>query len=89
MSAQIETLIAQLQAEREHASMVWTILNELRLHSLLPEWAKALDAGTMRQADKLSSTRREVNATLAALIPGFEQVARAAVPAATFDKSIL
>ena len=30
------------------------ILNELRLHGLLPEWAEALGAGTMHQADELS-----------------------------------
>ena len=75
MSNQIQMLMIQLRAERALASQAWTILNELRLHGLLPEWAEALGAGTMHQADELSRARKEVNDSLVGLIPGLEQAA--------------
>lgn len=89
MSNQAFTLLAQLRAERAHADGVWAILNELRLHGLLPDWAKKLDAGTMHQAEALSRTRQEVNATLLKLIPGLEQVAQSTSRNSQIDKSDL
>lgn len=80
MSVQIETLISRLQAERAHASQVWTILNELRIQGHLPEWAKALDAGTMRQADDMGRAQKAVNAALLELVPGLARVTGTARP---------
>lgn len=80
MSPQIMALINQLNAEREHASKVWTILNELRNAGLLPDWAKALGAGTMCQVEQQERARRQVDVSLAHLIPGYEQAARREQP---------
>lgn len=80
MNPQTIALVSQLNAEREHASKIWTILNELRNAGLLPDWAKALDAGTMRQVEEQERARRQVDVSLAHLIPGFEQAARREQP---------
>ena len=78
MNTQVEALAGQLIAERDHAEQIWTILNELRIHGCLPDWAKALHAGTMRQADEMTSARNAVNASLFLLIPGLEQAVESA-----------
>lgn len=80
MTPQTIELVCQLNAEREHASKIWTILNELRNAGLLPDWANALDAGTMRQVEEQERARRQVDVSLAHLIPGFEQAARCEQP---------
>lgn len=39
-------LLESINAEREHASQWWSVLNHLRLSNELPEWVRAQDIGS-------------------------------------------
>ena len=57
-----------LAAERKHSTRLWTVLNELRLHSELPGWARDLDAGTGCQWEAMMQARADLDRALAAVL---------------------
>lgn len=57
-----------LAAERKHSTRLWTVLNELRLHRALPDWAIELDAGTGRQWEAMMQARADLDRALAAVL---------------------
>lgn len=59
-------VVALLMAERTHASIWWTILNEMRFRKLLPDWAIKLGAGSHPSWDKWDADCRASNLALLA-----------------------
>lgn len=62
-----------LAAERAHATRAWTILDELGLHGLLPDWARQAGAGSHDEATGQRAARQAVNEALGHLLPGFAE----------------
>lgn len=65
----IETVESLLAAERKIATSWWTILNEMRLHKQLPDWAMKMDGpvGSHAQMDILEELRRKTDVALSGL----------------------
>lgn len=61
MSRQLSTSIS---AEREHASLWWGVLNQLRISSELPEWVRAQGIGSDADYQASLLERSSVNQTL-------------------------
>ncbi|WP_311885757.1 MULTISPECIES: hypothetical protein [unclassified Pseudomonas] len=61
MSSLLSTAI---NAEREHASQWWSVLNQLRLSNQLPDWVRAKDIGSDTEYQKALIARSDVNQAL-------------------------
>lgn len=75
-------LVALLAAERAHATRAWTILSELRLHGVLPDWARQAGAGSYDAVTGQNAARQALNDALAATVPGFRDAMQNAHAAA-------
>ncbi|WP_025858909.1 hypothetical protein [Pseudomonas sp. CHM02] len=60
------SVVDLLVAERTHACTWWTILNEMRIRNLLPEWALKMGAGSHPAWDKWDADCRATNLQLLA-----------------------
>lgn len=69
----VAQLVELLAAERAHATRAWTILSELRLHGVLPDWAIQAGAGSYDAVTGQSAARQALNEALAAVLPGFRE----------------
>ncbi|MFC2971353.1 hypothetical protein ACFOJE_03845 [Azotobacter bryophylli] len=72
-------LVALLAAERAHATRAWTILSELRLHGVLPDWARQAGAGSYDVVTGQNAARQALNDALAAAVPGFREALQSAL----------
>lgn len=61
MSSLLSTAI---NAEREHASQWWNVLNKLRISNELPEWVRAKGFGSDADYERALIARSNVNQTL-------------------------
>ena len=65
-TAQLESLLRALEAERRLATKLWTGLNELRTRGELPNWIAEAGMGSYSQHDELSALRRGLDVLLLA-----------------------
>lgn len=70
MNEQIAALRQGIRAERELTSHLWSVLNEMRIHRQMPQWAIDAIEGSSQQSDEISSLRKQVDSALFGLVPG-------------------
>jgi hypothetical protein len=57
----MSNLASMLLAERDHSSLWWTALNEMRTNRELPQWLAHRDVGTAADSDRYSAAQRSTN----------------------------